>query len=152
MVWEYLAFKNIELRLHKCLGSKVKRQRRVHNRFSPGLPSLHSTLDTKCWLFPDKSKIETISKLKKSDTLLTKHNDYNGDVLSQQLLIDDAEQWGSIIGALNVWIMISFCQEMAFLAVFKQGSSGKVECTSASLCLCWADSRFLAGKRKWVGP
>ena len=74
MVWEYLTFKKIELRLHKCLGSKVKRQRRVHNRFSPGLPSLHSTLDTKCWLFPDKSKIETISKLKKSDTLLTKHN------------------------------------------------------------------------------
>ena len=33
-------------------------------------------------------------------------------------------QWGSIIGALNGWIMISFCQEMAFLAVFKQGSSG----------------------------
>ena len=56
------------------------------------------------------------------------------------------------IGALNGWIMISFCQEMAFLAVFKQGSSGTVECTSASLCLCWADSRFLAGKRKWVGP
>ena len=88
MVWEYLTFKNIELQLHKFLGSKVKRQRRVHNRFSPGLPSLHSTLDTKCWLFPDKSKIETISKLKKSDTLLTKHNDYNGDVLSKQLLID----------------------------------------------------------------
>ena len=39
-------------------------------------------------------------------------------------------------GALNGWIMIIFCQEMAFLAVFKQGSSGKVECTSASLCLC----------------
>ena len=53
---------------------------------------------------------------------------------------------------LKIPLRFNWRKALSVLAVFKQGSSGTVECTSASLCLCWADSRFLAGKRKWVGP